>query len=215
MKNTSFIKTLSLLVSALMFHNPVFGATSGPLLSDVKTPPESVKPQIWWHWLNGNISKSGIEKDLAWMHRVDLGGEQNFNASMGTPQTVPKRLDYMSPEWQSAFAEAADHYLGLYKQTLKTDDLAQAGIGAMAVDSYEAGSANRTGTMIAKFKALRGYDPAPWLPVLTGSLVGSAKQSEAFLNDFRQTLSDLISTEHDKTIAEEANKADLKVYGEA
>ena len=560
MKNTT-TKIWAMILPALMLQSAISYASKSTLLENFQTPPATAKPQIWWHWLDGNISQSGIEKDLAWMHKIGLGGVQNFNASMGTPQIVPKRLDYMSPQWKSAFAEAVasakakgmaftisssagwsetggpwvqpkdgmkklvwseetlvggeafdgelpkppsktgpyqglrfrdplapndnfhkptyyqdvailaypvsenalpepkaetgngqalsastllnsdwdngaeltlekdkaapsityqytkpftvrsttlfipdalppfgspkyapvleakmegkwikvadipltevpttvsfpavssdifrlriappphtapsglgsiapgamivdifgshsdkvivghwalsaenkiqraqvkagyamamdyqtlgqtqsdadaispqsvinltskvssdgklnwtppkgsnwrvvrfgysllgttnhpatpeatglevdkldaaavkryvDHYLDLYKQTLKTDNLAKAGIGAMVVDSYEAGSANWTGAMIAKFKALRGYDPTPWLPVLTGSLVGSAKQSEAFLNDFRQTLGDLISTEHYKTIAEEAHKAGLKVYGEA
>ena len=25
---------------------------------------------VWWHWMNGNISKEGIKLDLEWMHRV-------------------------------------------------------------------------------------------------------------------------------------------------
>jgi hypothetical protein len=33
-------------------------------------PPDSAKPRVWWHWMNGNISKEGIKLDLEWMHRV-------------------------------------------------------------------------------------------------------------------------------------------------
>jgi hypothetical protein len=40
-------------------------------------------------------------------HRLDgrsgLGGLQNFDAEMMTPQLVAKRLPYMSPEWADAF----------------------------------------------------------------------------------------------------------------
>ena len=66
-------------------------------------PPESAKPRVWWHWMNGNITKEGIKADLLWMKRVGLGGFQNFDASLSTPQIVPKRLVYMTPEWKDAF----------------------------------------------------------------------------------------------------------------
>jgi hypothetical protein len=68
-----------------------------------KTPPNSAKPRVWWHWMNGNITKDGIRKDLEWMHRVGVGGFQNFDAALGTPQIVEKRLTYMTPDWKDAF----------------------------------------------------------------------------------------------------------------
>jgi hypothetical protein len=66
-------------------------------------PPNSAKPRVWWHWMNGNITKDGISKDLEWMHRVGIGGFQNFDAALATPQIVAKRLTYMTPEWKDAF----------------------------------------------------------------------------------------------------------------
>ena len=66
-------------------------------------PPESAKPRVWWHWMNGNITKEGIKADLEWMHRVGIGGFQNFDAGINTPQIVEKRLIYMTPEWKDAF----------------------------------------------------------------------------------------------------------------
>ncbi|KPF91882.1 glycoside hydrolase [Novosphingobium sp. AAP83] len=68
-----------------------------------RDPPQSARPRVWWHWMNGNISKDGIAKDLAWMKRIGIGGVQNFDADLSTPQIVDKRLVYMSPEWKSAF----------------------------------------------------------------------------------------------------------------
>ena len=66
-------------------------------------PPESAKPRVWWHWMNGNISKEGIKADLEWMKRIGIGGFQNFDAGLATPQVVEKRLIYMTPEWKDAF----------------------------------------------------------------------------------------------------------------
>ena len=73
------------------------------LESGFQNPPESAKPRVWWHWMNGNITKEGIRADLEWMHRVGIGGFQNFDASLMTPQIVDKRLVYMTPEWKDVF----------------------------------------------------------------------------------------------------------------
>src|SRR6267378_5818887 len=82
----------------------MFGQTSRASLEEgFKTPPNSAKPRVWWHWMNGNITKEGIKLDLEWMNRVGIGGFQNFDASLGTPKLVDKRLVYMTPEWKEAF----------------------------------------------------------------------------------------------------------------
>ena len=73
------------------------------LLSGFQNPSESAKPRVWWHWMNGNITKDGIKKDLLWMKRSGIGGFQNFDAALMTPQIVEKRLTYMTPDWKDAF----------------------------------------------------------------------------------------------------------------
>ena len=57
------------------------GAQEDVLRNGFLTPPQSAKPRVWWHWMNGNISKEGIRKDLLWMDRVGLGGIQIFATS--------------------------------------------------------------------------------------------------------------------------------------
>ncbi len=76
------------------------------LKSGFENPPSGARPRVWWHWMNGNISKEGIKLDLEWMHRVGLGGFQNFDAALQTPQVVEKRLAYMTPDWKDAFKYA-------------------------------------------------------------------------------------------------------------
>jgi hypothetical protein len=77
-----------------------------PLRSGFENPPNCARPRVWWHWMNGNITQEGIKLDLEWMHRVGLGGFQNFDATMSTPQVVDHRLAYMTPEWKDAFKYA-------------------------------------------------------------------------------------------------------------
>ena len=77
-----------------------------PLLNGFVRPPQSARPRVWWHWMNGNISKEGIKLDLEWMHGVGVAGFQNFDAALATPQVVDHRLAYMTPEWKDAFKYA-------------------------------------------------------------------------------------------------------------
>jgi hypothetical protein len=82
-------------------------------------------------------------------------------------------------------------------------------------DSWEAGSQNWTDNMIAQFKRLRGYDPTPWLPVLTGRVVESASASDKFLWDFRKTIADLIANEHYGQLEETLHEWKMGHYGES
>ncbi|MGA8043278.1 MAG: glycosyl hydrolase [Terracidiphilus sp.] len=95
--------TLAILLSSL----PLIGQTKPDALkSGFQTPPSSARPRVWWHWMNGNITEEGIKLDLDWMHRVGLGGFQNFDAALSTPQVVKQRLAYMTPAWKDAFKYA-------------------------------------------------------------------------------------------------------------
>jgi len=66
-------------------------------------PPAAARPRVWWHWMNGNVTIEGIRLDLEWMHRIGIGGLQNFDAALFTPKLVEQPLAYMTPAWQRAF----------------------------------------------------------------------------------------------------------------
>ncbi len=91
------------LCGAAMVASAQSNGPSDPLKNGFQNPPESARPRVWWHWMNGNISKEGIKLDLEWMHRSGLAGFQNFDAALQTPQVVDQRLAYMTPEWKDAF----------------------------------------------------------------------------------------------------------------
>ncbi|MGB6191356.1 MAG: glycosyl hydrolase [Terracidiphilus sp.] len=95
-----------LVLTALLIGGCTAWGQTDPLKQGFENPPESARPRVWWHWMNGNITQEGIKLDLEWMHRVGLAGFQNFDAALSTPQVVPKRLVYMTPEWKDAFKYA-------------------------------------------------------------------------------------------------------------
>ena len=78
----------------------VFSLRADPLETGFLNPPDSAKPQTWWHWMNGNITKEGITADLEAMKEIGLGGATIVNADCGIPHGP---VNFMSPEWRDDF----------------------------------------------------------------------------------------------------------------
>ena len=64
------------------------------------SPPDSAKPQTWWHWMNGNTTKAGITADLEAMKQIGLGGATIVIVDCGIPRGP---VNFMSPEWREHF----------------------------------------------------------------------------------------------------------------
>ena len=54
-------------------------------------PPSSAKAKVWWHWMNGNVTREGITADLEAMKHAGVGGAMIFEFDCGI-QPVPKLL---------------------------------------------------------------------------------------------------------------------------
>ncbi|QMU28362.1 glycosyl hydrolase [Adhaeribacter radiodurans] len=106
------MKAIFTIATALFLFTASLAQTTQPekdkLYAGFMSPANAAKPRVWWHWMNGNITKEGIQKDLEWMNRSGIGGFQNFDASLFTPLVVPKKLVFMTPEWKEAFKYTTD-----------------------------------------------------------------------------------------------------------
>ncbi len=87
------------------------------------------------------------------------------------------------------------------------NDLASRVLKGFHIDSWECGSQNWSAVLPKEFKARRGYDMMPYLPVMTGVVVESADVSERFLHDLRQTIAELVVDIFYTTMADNAHKA--------
>ncbi len=70
--------------------------------SSFRFPPPEARPLTWWHWLNGNITREGITRDLESMKRAGLGGCYLFNCGGKYPAGDVR---FMQPQW----LEMMDH----------------------------------------------------------------------------------------------------------
>jgi len=79
-------------------------------------------------------------------------------------------------------------------------------------DSYETGGLNWTDDMGEKFKQVYGYDPTPYLPTLSGLVVGSQDISDRFLWDLRRLIADRVAYDYVGGMREVSNKNGLTTW---
>lgn len=186
--------------------NPADGAT-GADLAQVVNLTGLMRPDGTLDWKAPALPKGQQWRVLRL--GASLLGTTNHPAP---PEATGLEVDKFDGE---AVGRYMDHYLGMYRDAAGPDMIGAKGLRAILTDSIEVGAANWTPKMLAQFRSLRGYDATPYLPALTGMLIGTREQTDKFLYDWRRTLGDLMASEHYGTVAAKAHAAGLKVYGEA
>jgi hypothetical protein len=89
-------------------------AQTDELAQGFANPPNGVRLRAYWWWLNGNVTKAAITRDLEEMKAKGFGGAVIFDAG-GAEQDgndrVPHGPTFFTPEWRE-----------LYKHTLREAD---------------------------------------------------------------------------------------------
>ena len=124
-----------------------------------------------------------------------------------SPEATGYEVDKMSSKHAE---EHFDAYIGQILRRIPAAD--RKSFKILVQDSYEVGGQNFTDDMIPIFKQRYGYDPVPYLPVLSGVVVGSEQDSDAFLWDLRRLVADKISYDHVGGMREVAHKHGLTTW---
>ena len=166
------------------------GTRSAPL--DAKAPPEMCIPP---ENVVNLTSRHGADGSITW----DAPAGEWTLLRIGHTWTGQKTLP-ATPEGEGPECDKLDkrgirtHFDHVMKRMV---ELAGPEAGktfhTFFVDSWEAGGQNWTEKMPEEFKRRRGYDLIPYLPVLTGRVIGDLQTSERFLYDLRQTVSELVT----------------------
>lgn len=82
------------------------------------------------------------------------------------------------------------------------------------IDSWECGSQNWTRKMGEEFEKRRNYPLDKYWPVLTGMIVNSVEESEAFLSDYRLTLAELLNEKCFGTLKAKSDQYGVKFTAE-
>ena len=94
------VKILSIVLLFQLLLLPCSGEDK--LAQSFASPPQDSRPWVWWHWINGEISKEGIKADLEAMHEAGIGGAQVFD--IGWDKSQEGKVAFMSPEWIEMFS---------------------------------------------------------------------------------------------------------------
>lgn len=73
------------------------------LQRNFQTPPESARPGVYWYFMDGNVSKEGMTKDLEAMKQAGIGSVVFLEVNVGIPRG---EVDFLSEEWKSCFRHA-------------------------------------------------------------------------------------------------------------
>jgi hypothetical protein len=118
-----------------------------------------------------------------------------------TPEARGLEVDKMN---KKHVAEHFDAYIGNVLKNIPEADRKTFKI--VVADSYETGGQNWTDDMIDIFKSTYHYDPLPYLPVLSGAVVGSPDKSDRFLWDLRRLIADKIAYDYVGGLREASHK---------
>ncbi len=105
-KKTQSVISIHILIAALLFY----GCGKKQVQTDIRTlkeaflnPPDSARPGVYWYFMDGNLSKEGMTKDLESMKKVGIGNLIFLEVNVGIPRGP---VDFLSNEWQELFKHA-------------------------------------------------------------------------------------------------------------
>jgi len=66
-------------------------------------PPDSARPGVYWYFMDGNLSREGMTRDLESMTDAGLGHLVFLEVNVGVPRGA---VDFLSDTWQDLFVHA-------------------------------------------------------------------------------------------------------------
>jgi hypothetical protein len=91
---------IAFLGAAACGRGPSGRAPSDELAAGFADPPDSVRPWVYWMWMDGNLTREGITADLEAMRAAGLGGVVICEVNVGVPRG---QVEFMSADWRRLF----------------------------------------------------------------------------------------------------------------
>ena len=107
MKNSRFL-TFLLSVTCFLFIVFIYSCSRKPQdeidPAKFKSPPSTVKIHTWWHWMDGNITKEGITKDLEAMKAQGVSQATIFDIGrLGDKDFGVPKVKFITDQWYEMF----------------------------------------------------------------------------------------------------------------
>lgn len=197
---------------AKMFQTPLpmWGEYQWPASTEPDNKKQVIDPSTVIN-LSSSLSKDGTLRWKAppgnWLLIRYGMTPTGVNNSPAVPEGTGPEVDKMNKQ---ALAAHFNAFVGKIQHSLPAAD--RKALKYVVADSYETGSQNWTDELAADFQKRYGYDPLPWLPVLTGRIVGSADQSDRFLWDLRRIIADRVAYDYVGGLRELSHRNGLRVW---
>jgi hypothetical protein len=168
---------------------------------------------------NGQVidisAKMTPDGHIAWDAPAGKWTIQRIGEVSTNSKTRPPVVGGVGLEVDKLSAAAMDrHFAAIMKKLIDAaGPLAGAGktLVATHIDSWEVGGQNWTPLLAAEFQKRRGYDPIPFLPVVTGGVdIGGKALADRFRWDFNETIAELLSENYTGRIAALAHQYGLR-----
>jgi len=98
------------LCCAALLASPEVSAGADFSADDFRNPPREAGVRCWWWWLNSNVTKEAITRDLEAMHGKGFSGAMIFDAGTelrwGPDANPPNGPQFAGPEWTELYLHA-------------------------------------------------------------------------------------------------------------
>lgn len=161
--------------------------------------------------LRGKLAADGtLRWDVPEGEWVILRTGMTPTGAVNHPTTVEGKGPECDKMSRAAIATHFDGFVG--KLLARMPAASRRALRRVVIDSYEVGSENWTDGFGEDFQKTYGYNPTPWLPVLTGRIVGSAEQSDRFLWDLRRLVADRVGRDYVGGLRDLCHRHDLRLW---
>ncbi|WP_165043559.1 glycosyl hydrolase [Dysgonomonas sp. ZJ709] len=93
---SSVIVVMSFLILS-SYIEPASGKDFAPVKNGFITPPDTIQTSVYWYWINDNISKEAVVKDLQSMKKVGIN--RAFIGNIGDQANAYGNIKLFSDEW--------------------------------------------------------------------------------------------------------------------
>ena len=106
MKKFSYFKPFFLFLAASMLMGCNKKETEvyySSLKQEFINPPDASRPGVYWYFMDGNLSKEAMTKDLESMKKAGIGYVVYLEVNVGVPRGS---VDFLSDRWMDMFGHA-------------------------------------------------------------------------------------------------------------
>jgi hypothetical protein len=97
------VSAFLLLLSIVLQNACGTARAADDLAARFASPPDNARPGVYWYFMDGNLSREGMTRDLESMRQAGLGHLVFLEVNVGVPRGP---VNFLSEPWQELFAHA-------------------------------------------------------------------------------------------------------------